>query len=109
MTLRCKEGDIAIIVHDTPECSDNLGRLVEIKGPPRWGIAYELVSWRIRPISETPLVVVDHGVIVREVVHWGSHVIHPDSWLMPFKKSGDEKNEISEFTIKKSLTVTHEY
>ncbi len=53
MTLRCKDGDIAIIVHDTPECADNLGRVVEVKGPPRWGIGYELVCWRIRPISAT--------------------------------------------------------
>jgi len=109
MILRCKDGDLAVIIHDTSECSDNLGRIVEIKGPPRWGRGYELVCWRIRPISEIPLVVIDHGVIVREVVHWGSHVIHPDTWLMPIKNSGEEKNEISEATINNPLAVTYEY
>ena len=109
MTLRCKDGDIAIIVHDTPECTDNLGRIVEVKGPPRWGIGYELVCWRIRPISTTPLVVDDQGVIVREVVGWESHVIHPDTWLMPIKNSTEEKPENSEVETKNPLSVGYGY
>jgi hypothetical protein len=109
MTLRCKDGDIAIIVHDTPECADNLGRLVEVKGPPRWGIGYELVSWRIRPISAAPLMVDVDGIIVREVVEWESHVIHPDTWLMPIKSSTEEKYENSEVETKNPLSVGYGY
>jgi hypothetical protein len=93
MTLRCKDGDLAIIIRETPECADNFGRVVEVKGPPRWGIGYQLVSWRIRPVHPTPLVVDDQGVITREIVDWASQVIHPDTWLLPIKKSGESRRD----------------
>ena len=108
MTFRCKDGDLAIIVRETPECVDNLGRLVEVKGPSRWGIGYELVCWQIRPVNAVPLMVDVDGIIVREVVGWESHVIHPDTWLMPIKNSEEEKNETSEVAIKKPLSIAYE-
>ena len=41
--FRCKDGDIAVIIYDTPSCSDNIGRFVEVRGKPRFDDSYALV------------------------------------------------------------------
>ncbi len=83
--FRCKDGDIAVIIYDTPSCRDNIGRFVEVRGKPRFDHSYDLYCWLIRPLNPQPLSVDEDGIIVREVVGWKSRVIHPDAWLMPVR------------------------
>jgi hypothetical protein len=33
MTLRCKHGDLAVIVGEYPGCEANIGRIVQVRGP----------------------------------------------------------------------------
>ena len=35
MNLRCKDGDLAVVVGDFPGCEGNIGRIVQVKGPVR--------------------------------------------------------------------------
>jgi hypothetical protein len=36
MTLRCKDGDLAVIVGELPGCEANIGRIVQVRGPAQW-------------------------------------------------------------------------
>ena len=84
--LRCRDGDLAVIIKDTPECHLNIGRIVRVKGPPRKIIKSQMAGWRIRPIRRTVLSVEElDGRLVREVVNWNSRVFHEDAWLMPIR------------------------
>ena len=51
MNLRCKDGDLAVVVGDFPGCEGNIGRLVQVKGPVRTPRQYPLPCWRIKPIN----------------------------------------------------------
>ena len=83
--FRCEDGDIAVIIYDTPSCSDNIGRFVEVRGKPRFDDSYALYCWRIRPLNPEPLAIDEDGGVTREIVSWESRVIHPDAWLMPVR------------------------
>ena len=84
--LRCRDGDLAVIINDTPECQLNIGRIVRVKGPSRKIIKSQMAGWRIKPIRRTVLSVEEFdGRLVREVVNWNSHVLHEDAWLMPIR------------------------
>lgn len=99
MTTRCKNGDIAIVLHDDPGCEANIGRLVEVSGP-RTSPAYpDLVCWRIRQVDRHALWAVREGDgrITEEWLTWGSGVSHPDAWLLPIRPDQpDEANEVSQ-------------
>jgi hypothetical protein len=47
--LRCKDGDIAVITWDLPDCLENIGRLVQVRGPLK--IEDEVAYWRIQPVT----------------------------------------------------------
>jgi hypothetical protein len=84
--LRCRDGDLAVIINDTPECQLNIGRVVRVKGPPRKIIKSQMAGWKIKPIRRTVLSIEEFdGRLVREVVNWNSHVLHEDAWLMPIR------------------------
>jgi hypothetical protein len=84
MKLKCKEGDMAVVIHDTPKCIDNIGRIVQIRGPVRMNAKLKRRCWSIRPLDSTQYAVEDHqGRLTREVVDWDSLVEHPDAWLHP--------------------------
>ena len=84
--LRCRDGDLAVIIKDTPECHLNIGRIVRVKGPPTKIIKSQMAGWLIRPIRRTVLSVEElDGRLIREVVNWNSRVFHEDAWLMPIR------------------------
>ena len=84
--LRCRDGDLAVIIKDTPECHLNIGRIVRVKGPPRKIIKSQMAGWKIKPIRRTVLSIEEFdGRLVREVVNWNSHVFHEDAWLLPIR------------------------
>jgi hypothetical protein len=97
MNLRCKDGDIAVITWDYPDCLENIGRMVDVRGPVRINEAGP--SWLIRPVSPEPYTLheSDHTVC-REVVTWKSRVTHPDAWMMPVKpgQEGEQTKDATE-------------
>ena len=84
MALWCKDGDLAIIIHDTAVCGTNMGRIVEVKGPVETSSTYGLLSWLIQPIRPDLFCVErQQGQMVREVVTWSSGIDHPDAGMLP--------------------------
>jgi hypothetical protein len=86
VNLRCKDGNIAVITWDYPDCLENIGRLVDVRSPMR--VKGAGPSWLIRPI--TPELCSPHEsnhVLCREQVTWStvstascrSRSLHPAS------------------------------
>jgi len=57
MTLRCKHGDLAVIVGEYPGCEANIGRIVQVRGPAHLSEqSGELLCWVIRPITRKKMI-----------------------------------------------------
>ncbi len=83
MTLRCKAGDIAVVLHDTPECSSNIGRFVRILGSLEFSGNLGKWCWLIVPVGSGLWMVERGGRVSPERVTNRSRVEHPDDWLKP--------------------------
>ena len=85
MSLRCKAGDLALVVYDEPGCESNIGRAVEVRGPVAINPRIGLQCWLIRPAGSSRRwrVADDSGWMQTETVSWKSRIEHPDAWLMP--------------------------
>jgi hypothetical protein len=55
MQLSCKEGDLAVVIDDTPPCAGNIGRIVEVRGPVEHNFR-GLPCWLIKPVSPSPYI-----------------------------------------------------
>lgn len=53
MTLRCKHGDLAIIVHKFEGCEGKLGVIVKVIGPPEPHPLTELICLQFVPAAVT--------------------------------------------------------
>ena len=99
MSLRCKAGDLALVVQDEPGCRANIGRVVEVRGPVQTNPRIGLQCWLIRPAGSNRRwrVTDDSGWIQTETVSWKSRVEHPDSWLVPISpKASTDREEVQE-------------
>ena len=91
MGLRCKDGDMAVIVGDVPGCEDNIGCIVQVRGPTIKLSGY--ICWRIKPLENRKLLIREYnGVIVSEKVFWNSKIRHPDCFLLPIRPPENEKS-----------------
>jgi hypothetical protein len=109
MSLRCKQGDLALVVYDEPGCESNIGRAVEVRGPvqtnPRLGVR----CWLIRPVgwSRRWRVMRDSCCARTETVTWTSLIEHPDAWLLPIppqvstdrEEAGEPEQQGSELVL----------
>ena len=82
MTLRCKAGDIAVVLHDTPECASNIGRFVRILGSLEFSGNLGKWCWLIVPVGSGLWMVERGGRVSPERVTNRSRVEHPDDWLL---------------------------
>ena len=84
--LRCKDGDLAVVINDTIDCRQNIGRVVQVRGPVRKLKQSGMQGWRIKPIHKRVWGVTElDGRNVKELVFWSSGVFHEDAWLMPIR------------------------
>ena len=90
--LRCKDGDLAVVINDTIDCRQNLGHIVQIRGPVRTLKQSGMLGWLIKPLHKRVWGVRElDGRHVKERVFWSSGVFHEDAWLMPIRpQSTDE-------------------
>ncbi|WP_157667686.1 hypothetical protein [Comamonas serinivorans] len=88
MRLKCKPGDLAIVVHDEEVCSANIGRLVRVEGPPEVHAHYGRVCWLIYPVDPRPWWVMRSSGPVQLVITARHFIDHPDAWLMPVGPEG---------------------
>lgn len=112
-TLRCKDGDLAVVIYDTIDCRQNLGRIVQIRGPVRMLEQSGMQGWQIKPLHKRVWGVTESdGQSVKELVFWRSGVFHEDAWLMPIRpQSIDEvwqevQQEIDQSLIEMGAVVT---
>ena len=95
MTIRCKHGDLAIVINDEPGCSSNIGRVVEVIGPCKPD-SLGRICWAIWPISSDPFLFVDSDNSLQYLTQLDHKVRHPDAWLMPIKSENSEAEERNE-------------
>ena len=86
----CKPGDLAMITHDVPSCSANIGRIVVVGGPPRIN-RHRQLTWLIQPVTSEPYMINDRdGEFVKFMDYQEYGIEHPDPWMMPIRP-GDLK------------------
>ena len=91
--LRCKDGDLAVVINDTIACRQNIGRVVQVRGPVRKLKQSGMQGWRIKPIHKRVWGVTElDGQNVKELVFWSSGVFHEDALLMPIRPQ--QPNEV---------------
>jgi len=101
MNLRCKSGDLAIIIYDTPECSSNIGRVVEVRGPVEFNSNYWINAqcWLIKPIHralyKVEYEIMGKRVVVPKICYWKEPIEHPDAWMIPIRPT-DGDLDVSE-------------
>ena len=90
MNLRCKDGDMAVIVGDVPGCEGNIGCIVQVRGPTIRLSGY--ISWLIKPLENRKIQIREfNGLIVSEKVFWKSKIRHPDCFLLPIRPPEDDQ------------------
>ena len=86
MSMNCRPGDVAIVIHDEPICVANIGRIVRIEGPLEFNEYYNRPCWLVYPISDDPFYCLcGVGVARGRVITEADCIDHPDAWLMPIK------------------------
>jgi len=80
--MRCKHGDLAVVVNDFEGCEGNLGVIVEVIGPPENHPETPLICWQVVPVRRRKLWLVD-VVPTKEFVSKRNPALHPDAWLLP--------------------------
>ncbi len=94
MELRCKDGDLAVIVGEMPGCESNIGRIVEVRGPAMLNHQCGLICWRIRTVTRKKLInLYPSGELIAENVTWKSRTEHPDCWLIPIRPPAGDSNK----------------
>ena len=97
MKLRCKDGDIAVITWDHPDCLENIGRLVQVRGPLK--IEDEVAYWRIHPVTPQLYAFRElDDTLARDRVTWSSRIQHPDRWMIPIEPD-EEANGTDEVVL----------
>lgn len=85
MKLRCKPGDLAIVIRDDVGYEANLGRFVRVSGPvetDRRGMR----TWLIEPVDARAWAVGPPGAVPTYMtVRFRDLVEHPDQWLLPVR------------------------
>ena len=109
MVLRCKHGDLAIIVGELPGCEANIGRIVQVRGPAEPDEQFGgLMVWVIRPISSKKMInLYTPNVLISERVTWKSNIKLADCWLIPIRPPQQDKGivEKEHLPLKKDSSV----
>ena len=93
MTLRCKDGDLAIIVGELPGCEANIGRIVQVRGPAHISEQCgDLLCWVIKPIDRKKMLILYiPDILVSDYVTWKMDIKLPDCWLIPIRPLEEDK------------------
>ena len=86
MNARCKPGDLAIIMYDEPQCTANIGRIVEVSGPPAYDIDGHL-TWLIQPVTPEPYLINNRVDAAVRFMEWQEYGIeHRDDRMLPIRQ-----------------------
>jgi len=110
MVLRCRDGDLAVIVGEFPGCEINIGRIVKVRGPAHFSEQCgEQLCWVIRPISRKKMVnLYIPDILISERVNWKSNIKHPDCWLIPIRPPKEDEDicQIESSPLKQPATLS---
>ncbi len=81
--MKCKHGDLAIIVNDFDGCKANFGLLVRLIGPIE--VVMDMNCWRVIPLSGQKMWLIDGGRAKKSLITLRVQAIHPDKWLKPIR------------------------
>lgn len=96
MKMRCKDGDLALVIHDEETCRENIGKLVRVRGPLGYNRRIKQYCWLIEPVKADPWRCINNQVQpYLRVVSFASQVEHPDNWLLPINSEICDADEIS--------------
>jgi hypothetical protein len=107
MDTKCKPGDLAVVIRDFDGCDDNVGRIVEVRGPLIY-CEYLGPKWLIEAKSHHPWPYIDSGqveVIAARMV-FADGIEHPDGWLAPIRGSSLKVARQSKRKGRKTTLVT---
>jgi hypothetical protein len=97
--LRCRPGDLAVIVQDELECQANLGQVVRVLEEYTQFREEMGVHWLVQPLSSvsSPVLVENAGGKPPRVVWDNQPRAHYDGWLRPLldMDAADETTEIT--------------
>ena len=96
MTLRCKDGDLAVIVGELPGCEANIGRIVQVRGPAHISEQCgDLLCWVIKPIDRKKMLILYiPDILVSDYVTWKMDIKLPDCWLIPIRPPEGDKDTV---------------
>lgn len=88
--LRCRPGDLAVIVQDEPECRASIGQIVRVVGKYTPLRRSSMFYWLVEPQSSTPsaVLVVGSERDDRTLVYDNRPRMHQDAWLRPLRVTG---------------------
>lgn len=93
--MRCKEGDLAIIVNEFEGCEGNLGVIVKLVGPAEKHSQVSMICWPIHPVKKRKLWLINENRPASyDFVSKDNPAFHPDAWLIPI--SGYSPKEIGQ-------------
>lgn len=101
--MRCKHGDLAIIVHDFLGCEGNIGVIVQVVGPPESHPATENICWGIKPVKRRKLWFVCERLSQQQYVSKQNKALHPDAWLLPIRSDDIDLGLKTEVPIQSEL------
>ena len=110
MTLRCKDGDLAVIVGELPGCEANIGRIVQVRGPAHISEQCgDLLCWVIKPIDRKKMLILYiPDILVSDHVTWRMDIKLPDCWLIPIRppKEDEGLSQIESLPLKQPVTLS---
>lgn len=96
MLLRCKEGDLALVIQEEKGCEANIGKLVRVAGPVELNPRQQ-ATWLIEPVRQKPWWSISPtGKARKRQVTFASRVEHPDAWLLPIDPDLWNLDELTE-------------
>ena len=97
--LRCRPGDLAVIVQDEAECQRNIGQVVRVIEEYTQFREEMGVHWLVQPLSSTasPVLIEDRSGTKPRVVWDNQPRAHYDGWLSPLldTDSADQMTQIT--------------
>jgi hypothetical protein len=83
MKLRCKSGDLALVIQEEDGCEANIGKVVRVTGPIELNSRGQ-ATWLIEPVRQKLWwSVSSEGMVRTRQVTFTCQVEHPDEWLLP--------------------------
>ena len=107
MAWRCKHGDLAIIINETPQCRANIGLIVQVRGPIQYIDFLNLQGWRVKPIHHKKVWVetLKKNIAELQTIYWKYPRCIPDAWLLPIRPTDDDIDISDAQEVLNSITL----